>query len=316
MIEIGKDIDYAVNKLKDGGIVGIPTETVYGLGCNALNESSVKKIFKLKSRPKNDPIICHTNSVEKIRKYVDHFPKNAEILARKFWPGPLTILLRKNKLIPDIITSKSEYVGFRIPNNKITLSVLGKLDFPLAAPSANKFEYISPTNPQHIIQNFNDGIDYILDDGNCLIGIESTILGFEKEKTVIFRLGGITLEDIEKSIGKCYINKDKVKIPGSFKKHYSPNKKVYIGDIKKLSKKFEKKKIGILSFNKKYKFVDEKYQIVMSEKSSLYEASQNFYSSLYILDNLEIDLIIASYLPNNNIGRSINDRLKKCSENG
>ena len=316
MIKIGKDINYAVNKLKDGGIVGIPTETVYGLGCNALNESSVKKIFKLKNRPKNDPIICHTNSIKKIIKYIEHLPKNAEILARKFWPGPLTILFRKNKLIPDIITSKSEYVGFRIPNNKITLSVLDKLDFPIAAPSANKFEYISPTNPQHIIQNFNDGIDYILDDGNCLIGIESTILGFEKEKTVIFRLGGITLEDIEKSIGKCYINKDKVKIPGSFKKHYSPNKKVYIGDIKKLSKKFEKKKIGILSFNKKYKFVDEKYQIVMSEKSSLYEASQNFYSSLYILDNLEIDLIIASYLPNNNIGRSINDRLKKCSENG
>ena len=176
MIEIGKDIYYAVNKLKDGGIVGIPTETVYGLGCNALNESSVKKIFKLKSRPKNDPIICHTNSVEKIRKYVEYFPKNAEILARKFWPGPLTILFRKNKLIPDITTSMSEYVGFRIPNNKTTLSVLDKLDFPLAAPSANKFEYISPTNPQHIIQNFNDGIDYILDDGNCLIGIELSLI--------------------------------------------------------------------------------------------------------------------------------------------
>jgi|TARA_B100001063_G_scaffold243707_1_gene274925 L-threonylcarbamoyladenylate synthase len=316
MIEKGTDSNYAVKKLIDGGIVAIPTETVYGLACNALNTEAVRKVFEIKNRPKNDPLICHTDSVNKIKKYVIDFPKEAEIVAETFWPGPITILLKKNNLIPDITTSNSDYVAFRIPDNKITLNILKELDFPLAAPSANKFEYISPTNTDHVSLNFKVGIDYILDGGICSVGIESTIISFEKNKIMIHRLGGVTLEEIKKKAGNCLIKANKKNLPGQFKKHYSPNKKVYVGDIKKLYKKFKNKKVGILCYDKKYNFIDENNQILLTEKSSLNEASKNFYSSLYILDNLEdIDLILTSYIPNSLIGRSINDRIKKCSEN-
>ncbi len=316
MIKKGKDIKYAIKKLVDGGIVAIPTETVYGLACNALNEQAVMKVFKIKNRPKNDPLICHTDSIKKIKKYVIDFPKYAEIIAEKFWPGPITILLKKNNLIPDITTSKSKYVAFRIPNNDTTLNILKELDFPLAAPSANKFEYISPTNPNHVKLNFKEGIDYIIDDGDCSVGIESTIISIENNKIIIHRLGGITYEEIKNKIGNCSVKKNKKNLPGQFKKHYSPNKKVYVGDINKLYKIFKNKKIGILCFDKKYDFIDKEFQILLSKNSSLKEASKNFYSSLYILDNLkEIDLILISYLPDSMIGKSINDRIKKCSEN-
>ena len=317
MIEIGKDSNYAIKILMRGGIVSIPTETVYGLACNALNEEAVSKVFKIKNRPKNDPLICHTDSIKKIKKFVINFPKDAEIIAEKFWPGPITILLEKNNLIPDITTSNSDYVAFRIPDNKITLNILKELDFPLAAPSANKFEYISPTNPNHVNLNFKKGeVDYILDDGNCSIGIESTIVSFENNELIIHRLGGITYEEIIKTSGRCSIIENKKNIPGQFKKHYSPNKKVYVGKINQLYEEFKNEKIGILCFDKKYDFIDEKRQIILTENSSLEEASKNFYSSLYILDNLnDIDLILTSYLPNSLIGRSINDRIRKCSEN-
>ena len=316
MIEKGIDSNYAIKKLMDGGIVAIPTETVYGLACNALSDKAVSKVFEIKKRPKNNPLICHTDSVKKIKRYVIDFPKKAEIIADKFWPGPITILLKKNNLIPDITTSNSKYVAFRIPDNKITLNVLKELDFPLAAPSANKFEYISPTNPDHVSLNFKEGVDYILDDGNCSVGIESTIVSFDKNDIIIHRLGGVSLEEIKERVGRCSIKENKKNIPGQFKKHYSPIKKVYVGEINKLYKKFENKEIGILCFDKKYNFIDKKNQILLSKKSSLKEASKNFYSSLYILDNLKsIDLILTSYLPNTSIGKSINDRIKKCSEN-
>jgi len=317
MIETGKNSNYAIKILMDGGIVAIPTETVYGLACNALDEEAVNKVFKIKKRPKNDPLICHTDSIKKIKKFVLNFPKDAEIIAEKFWPGPITILLKKNNIIPDLTTSNSEYVAFRIPDNKFTLNILKELDFPLAAPSANKFEYISPTHPDHVNLNFNKGeVDYILDDGNCSIGIESTIVSFENNELIIHRLGGITYEEIIKNIGKCSIKENKKKIPGQFKKHYSPNKRVYVGKINKLYNKFKNKKIGILCFDKKYDFIDEKCQILLTENSSLEEASKNFYLSLYKLDSLnDIDLILTSYVPNFSIGRSINDRIRKCSEN-
>ena len=317
MIETGKNSNYAIKILMDGGIVAIPTETVYGLACNALDEEAVNKVFKIKKRPKTDPLICHTDSIKKIKKFVLNFPKDAEIIAEKFWPGPITILLKKNNIIPDLTTSNSEYVAFRIPDNKFTLNILKELDFPLAAPSANKFEYISPTHPDHVNLNFNKGeVDYILDDGNCSIGIESTIVSFENNELIIHRLGGITYEEIIKNIGKCSIKENKKKIPGQFKKHYSPNKRVYVGKINKLYNKFKNKKIGILCFDKKYDFIDEKRQILLTENSSLEEASKNFYLSLYKLDSLnDIDLILTSYVPNFSIGRSINDRIRKCSEN-
>jgi L-threonylcarbamoyladenylate synthase len=315
MKNIGKNINIAISNLKKNNIVVIPTETVYGLGANALSKKAIKKIFKLKNRPSNNPLICHTNSIEKISNFVKKIPEKAKILGLKYWPGPLTIIFEKKNIIPDITTSNLKTVGFRIPNNKITLKILQKLDFPIAAPSANMFSYISPTKTDHVIQNFKNGINYILEDGKCSLGIESTIIGFKKNRSIIYRLGSLTIEEIEKTIGKVeYKESNIISMPGSFKKHYSPNKKLYIGNVNKLININKNKKIGILCFNKKNKLIDKKLQIVLSKKSSLKEASKNLYSSLYLLDNMEIDIILTTLLPNKSIGKSINDKIIKSGE--
>ena len=314
MIKSGKNIDYASRMLKDDGIVVIPTETVYGLGGNAININSINKIYSLKKRPKNDPLICHTDSIDKILKHVNKIPETAYKLAEKFWPGPMTIIFEKNNIIPDLTTSNLNTVAFRIPKKKITLELFKSLNFPVAAPSANIFGYISPTSIEHVHKNFSNGVDYILDGGNCNLGIESTIIGLKKNKILVYRLGSLILNDIKK-IGDIELFNNEENYPGSFKKHYSPRKKLYIGDIKSLCESYQDKKIGILCYDKKYEYVDKKKQIVLSDKSCLNEASRNLYSSLYKLDNMKnIEIIISSLLPNDFIGRTINDRLKKSAE--
>ena len=317
MIRVGKSIKESINNLKKGKIVAIPTETVYGLGVNALDQDAVDKVFKLKKRPYYDPLICHTDSINKVKEFVKTFPRKAEILAKNFWPGPLTILLEKKKIIPDITTSKLKRVGFRIPNNKLTLGVLEKINFPVAAPSANPFGYISPTLPKHILNMFKNDISYILDDGGCSVGIESTIVGFENNKTLVYRVGGITIEKIEKVIGKVEIFEKNITFPkssGMLKNHYSPKKDLIIGEIKTLMKKYKNNKIGILSYNKYYEGVNFKNQIILSKNLNLEEASRNLYKSLHLLDSMNIDLILTSLLPNHDIGKSINDRIIKASK--
>ena len=317
MIRVGKSINESINNLKNGKIVVIPTETVYGLGVNALDEKAVDKVYKLKKRPYYDPLICHTDSIHKVKNFVKTFPRKAEILAKNFWPGPLTILLEKKKIIPDITTSKLKRVGFRIPNNKLTLSILEKINFPVAAPSANPFGYISPTLPKHILSMFKNDISYILDDGGCDVGIESTIVGFENKKTLVYRVGGITIEKLEKVIGKVEIFKKNITFPessGMLKNHYSPKKDLIIGEIRTLIKKYKNNKIGILSYNKYYEGINFKNQIILSKNLDLEEASRNLYKSLHSLDNMNIDLILTSLLPNKGIGESINDRIIKASK--
>ena len=315
MIKIGKNIDFAKDKLDKGGLVAIPTETVYGLGGNALNLESVDKIFNLKNRPSNDPLICHTNSISKIEKYVNEIPDVAYKLAEKFWPGPLTLIFEKKEIIPNKTTSNLKTVGFRIPNKEITLDLLKNLDYPISAPSANKFGYISPTRTEHIFKNFSQGIDYVLDGGACELGIESTIIGFENKNTIVYRLGSLVVEDIEKCVGDITIYSNEESFPGSFKSHYSPSKKLYLGDIKMLKDKFKNKRIGVLCFDKYYDFIKEKNQILLSKNSSLFEASKNLYSSLYELDNMKnIDIILSSLVEDTLIGRTINNRLIKSAE--
>ncbi|MEL0009192.1 MAG: L-threonylcarbamoyladenylate synthase [Flammeovirgaceae bacterium] len=316
MIKIGKDLDFAKDMLDNGGLVAIPTETVYGLGGNALNIDTIDKIFKLKKRPSNDPLICHTNSLSKIKRYVKQIPDKAYKLSEKFWPGPLTLVFEKKDLIPNKTTSNLNTVAFRIPDKEITLKLLSSLDYPLSAPSANKFGYISPTTTDHVYKNFDDGIDYILDGGRCELGIESTIIGFENNKTIVYRLGSLITEDIEKCVGEIALYSKKENFPGSFKSHYSPQKKLYLGDIEILANKYQNKRIGILCFDRYYDFVNEENQIILSKKSSLIEASKNLYSSLYKLDNMKnIDIILTTFVEDTLIGKTINNRLLKSAEN-
>ena len=172
MAAIGSDITVAKQYLIKGELVAIPTETVYGLAGNALDEKAVLSIFSVKNRPSFDPLIIHTDSLEKIHRFVSEFSDDALKLAKAFWPGPLTLLLPKKDIVPDLVTSGLDHVAVRIPDHKLTLELLSELDFPLAAPSANPFGYISPTNPNHVNAQLGEAIPYILDGGECGVGIE------------------------------------------------------------------------------------------------------------------------------------------------
>lgn len=310
---IGTDINVAAQLLNEGKIVAIPTETVYGLAANALDTKAVIKIFEAKNRPTFDPLIVHTYSISEIEKWVTHFPEKAKILAEKFWPGPLTLLLNKKDVIPDVVTSGLNTVGIRIPNHFLTIELLKKLNFPLAAPSANPFGYVSPTCAKHVYDQLGKKVDYILNGNSCKVGIESTIIGFENERPTVYRLGGLSIEEIENCIGKVNIelnNSSNPQSPGMLKSHYAPLKKLVYGNIEELIEKYKNKKIGIISFYKKFPC----YNIVLSPEKSITKAAENFFSAIRIMDaNDEVEIIICELFPEEGLGRALNDRLKRAA---
>ena len=316
MAETGKDIIKAKELLLKGELVAIPTETVYGLAANAFIGKAVSKIFEVKKRPSFDPLILHSYDLEKIKDYVSDIPDKAYTLADSFWPGPLTIIFPKKEVIPDIVTSGLPNVAVRIPNHPLTLELLNELSFPLAAPSANPFGYISPTNPSHVEAQLGDKISYILDGGACQVGIESTIIGFEGNNPVIFRLGGINIEEIEKKIGKLKImphSTSQPQSPGMLKSHYAPKKKVIIGKIEALLLQNPPFDIGLLTFTDIYPQVPKEKQVILSASGDLNEAATNFFAGLRYLDNLPIKIIFAELLPEYGLGRAINDRLRRAA---
>ena len=313
MAGIGKDIKKAQELLEQGELVGIPTETVYGLASNALNVTAVGKIFKVKDRPQFDPLIVHVADLHQTKNYVEEIPDQAYQLAEKFWPGPLTILLKKKNIIPDLVTSGLDTVGIRCPDHALTLQLLRALDFPLAAPSANPFGYVSPTTPDHVNTQLGKKIAYILDGGPCKIGVESTIIGFEENEPVIYRLGGLSIERIKSVVGKFSMQTHSAsnpKAPGQLESHYAPRKKVIVGNIELLLKQYPIHSSGILSFQKDY---NAPHQIILSPSGDLDEAAQNLFTSLREFDKMSIDIILAELVPEEGLGRAINDRLRRAS---
>ncbi len=309
---ITQDLFYALACLRRGELVGLPTETVYGLAGNAFDRQVVSQIFEAKNRPHFDPLIVHTDRLEKIFDFVEYMPPKAQLLAQKFWAGAITLVLPRKPIIPDLVTSGLETVAVRIPNHSLALRVLAALDFPLAAPSANPFGYVSPTQAQHVEDQLGIKIGCVLDGGNCEIGIESTIVGFENEQALIYRQGGITVEQIEAVIGKVQAqphSSSQPKAAGMLASHYSPKKPFFIGHIPFLLEKYHKQKIGVLSFEKNYGF---ERQIILSEKGNLAEAAQRLFWAMRELDSMDIELIISELVPEMGLGRAINDRLRRA----
>ena len=313
---IGKDIKKAIEILNKEQLVAIPTETVYGLGGNALSSKAVAEIFKVKNRPSFDPLIIHTDSLEKVEKYVKSIPEKAMLLAREFMPGSLTLLLPKEDIVPDLVTSGSPLVAVRLPHHPMTLELLSNLDFPLAAPSANPFGYISPTSAQHVDNQLGKKIPYILDGGSCEVGLESTIVGFEGEKAIVYRKGGLAVEAIEAVIGSVKVlnhSTSNPKAPGQLKSHYAPQTPFQIGNPNELFNEHKGKKIGVISFSKEYEQVPAENQVVLSALGDFSEAARNLFAGMRHLDSLNLDLIIAELLPEKDLGRAINDRLKRAA---
>ena len=316
---ISNDIQKAIALLSNEELVAIPTETVYGLAGNIFSKKAIKRIFETKKRPFFNPLIVHISSVALLETIVSEVPEKAKILANTFWPGAMTLVLKKHKNIPDIITAGKDTVAVRVPNHPITIALLKQLPFPLAAPSANPFNNISPTKPAHVERYFKNDIKMVLDGGTCKNGIESTIIGFENDEPIIYRLGALAMEDIEAVIGKIKIKNKKEEnpdAPGMLDKHYSPlTTTILTTDIASEIRKHTKKKIGILAYNSSFKNNAVAIEIILSKNSNLKEAASKLYAGLHELDHLNLDVIIAEKLPETGLGKSINDRLQRAAFN-
>lgn len=311
--QTGKNIDSAVNLLREGKLVAIPTETVYGLAGNALNTEAVLAIFKAKERPHFDPLIVHVHDLDQVEKYAYWGDDRLRKLAERFWPGPLTLLLPKKDVIPHLVTSGSDKVAIRVPANELTLEVLRKIDFPLAAPSANPFGYVSPTNALHVQKQLGEKIDYILDGGDCKVGLESTIIGVEDDELCVFRLGGLSLADLEQVVGKVELrinNSSDPKAPGQLKSHYAPAKKLFFGKVENLLKEHIGKKIALIGFGEMKESVD--FNFNLSQDSNIDEAARNLFRILREADESEAEIVIAGPVPEQGLGLAINDRLKRA----
>ncbi len=312
--EVGKDIAKCRELLTRGLLVAIPTETVYGLAANALDADAVLRVFEVKQRPRFDPLILHGADRDRLAEYVQNFPDWAVTLANEFWPGPLTLVLPKREIIPDIVTSGLDAVAVRVPLNPLTHELLTQIEFPLAAPSANPFGYVSPTTPQHVMDQLGGKISYILDGGECSVGIESTIVTEQHGHIYILRLGGTSVEEIEGVIGPVTISigpNDEGHSPGSLKYHYATRTPLKLGPID-LSK-YDPHTIGILSFQTRYAEIPPEHQIVLSTSGDLRKASKYLFAAMRHLDSLNLAAILAEEFPETGLGRAINDRLQRAS---
>lgn len=311
------DIAKAVTLLNNESLVAIPTETVYGLGGNIYSDTSIKKIFELKKRPLYNPLIVHIKSYNELDKVASFIPEKAKILAEAFWPGPLTLVLKKQKNISDLITAGKDTVAVRVPNHPLTLALLQELDFPLAAPSANPFGSISPTTAAHVASYFNANQLFVLDGGACAKGIESTIVGFEEEQPVLYRAGATSIAAIEALVGALKIvTKDDVApvAPGMLTKHYAPSTPtIFSSDVATSLLQHNNKRIGVLSFCQFYNDSKIVHQEVLSRIGSLDEAASQLYAAMHELDSKKLDLLIVEQFPNEGIGVAINDKLKRAS---
>lgn len=310
---VGTSASEAAQLLSKGKLVAIPTETVYGLAGNALSADAVVSIFEVKGRPRFDPLIVHVPSWETAARYVKDVPPVAEKLARTFWPGPLTLLLPKQDIIPDLVTSGLPRVGLRCPDHPLTREVLNAIDFPLAAPSANAFGYVSPTTAAHVKKQLSRKIPYILDGGPCKVGIESTIIGWELDQPVIYRLGGVSVEAIEQVTGPVIVqaySSSRPQAPGQLQRHYAPAKPFYLGTIDELIRQHKIDRPGILTFRSKRR---GPHSFTLSPTGDLHEAARNLFGMLRELDQLDVQAVVAEEVPDRGLGRAINDRLRRAA---
>lgn len=310
-------LEECANLLRNDELVAVPTETVYGLAGNALSETAVRKIFSVKGRPLIDPLITHFKSAQEAFSLVKS-NDTAQVLASAFWPGPLTLVLEKTPIIPDLVTAGLNSAAVRVPHQPIMQSLLHKLDFPLAAPSANPFGYVSPTRPEHVAQTLGSKIGAILDGGNCQHGIESTVLDVRNPEIIhILRPGPIGAEQIEELLG-CAVhnaaNFDSAGAqtsPGQLSKHYSPKTKIVIMEHGQLE--FTARTGEATVANKKPASVDQEHVYWLSDDGNLETIARNFFDLIQKLDRMNYKRLIIESAPNRGIGIALNDRLRRAA---
>jgi len=321
--------------LQAGKLTVFPTETVYGLGADALNPDAVAMIFEAKQRPLHDPLIVHVASIKQVTALTDHLSEKAVHLMETFWPGPLTLVLPKSNQVPDIVTAGNHTVAIRMPANPLALQLIRTAGVPVAAPSANLFGRTSPTTAGHVKSQLSGSYAALIDGGTCRVGVESTVLSLTTETPVILREGGLAREDIEEAIGTVLSHEEegvtKYDGPGMLPDHYAPTTPLRLVDD--IEQYMGSPRVGKLYFQnrpqkqsnsqrqssqQKQSFpqaADEAVRI-LSPRGDVREAAINLYHRMQELDAMELDLIVAEFAPNHGLGRAVNDRLKKASQKG
>lgn len=309
----GEQIAIAAQHIREGKLVAFPTETVYGLGANALNPHAVARIFELKERPAFDPLIVHIADINDIERLTSKKDERVNKLAARFWPGPLTIILPKSNLVPDIVTSGLETVGIRMPDHPVALELIRLSGCPIAAPSANKFGQLSPTKARHVSKQLPD-VDFLLDGGQARVGIESTIIRLNDSGFEILRHGFITREEIE-----CFLpyhelpqeEKNNIVSPGMLKSHYSPEKPIYLASDLNINS-IDRSKAAHLSLKGEnaggYRITE-----ILAPDGNLSTAAVNLFAAIHRLEESDVDFIVAEPVPEKGIGIAIMDKLRKAA---
>lgn len=313
---ITDSIEIIKKDLLESKVIGLPTETVYGLAANAFDEEAIQEIYRIKGRPSTNPLIVHIGNFTQLKTVAKEIPEKLFLLAEQFWPGPLTLLLPKRGEISASVTAGFPNVGVRMPNHPKALELLNQIPFPLVAPSANISNRISPTTAQHVEKYFAD--IHTLEGGECISGLESTILGIEGGEIAVYRWGAIGREEIEKLVGKV-LNRTQAThstpAPGMSKKHYAPKCPLVVSQEPGLLLSLSmRQRVGVIWFKEvKWEFPQVICNEVLSNSGDLKEAGKNLYQTLHRMEELSLDLIIAERMPEEGLGLSINDRLDRAS---
>jgi L-threonylcarbamoyladenylate synthase len=311
-------IESASSMLLNGEVVAIPTETVYGLAGNALDKNAVAKIFEAKNRPSFDPLIVHGPSVEALEE-VAFFDAKAKALFERFAPGPLTLVLPKKEILPDLVTSGHPTVAVRIPNHVLTLDLMNRTGLLLAAPSANPFGFTSPTTSKHVQSQLDGVIAGVLDGGQCKVGVESTIVDLSGQDPRILRLGGMAYESLEEFLGPIPVqtSSSNPKAPGMLIAHYNPGVTVILCSSKEeaLHLYSSDKDSGLLWFGPLIHGNTRHERILnLSERNDDIEAAQNVFSHLRTMADLGVLRLYTFELPEKGLLRAVNDRLRRAAQ--
>ncbi|MFG3029170.1 L-threonylcarbamoyladenylate synthase [Streptomyces sp. NPDC048253] len=313
------DIDKAAGVLRAGGLVALPTETVYGLGANAEDPAAVTRIFQAKGRPPSHPLIVHIGGAEHLGDWVEEVPATARLLAERFWPGPLTLVLRRGRRVPLDATRGLETVAVRMPDHPLALALLSAFGGGVAAPSANPFGSVSPTTANHVRAELGDAVDFVLDGGPCEIGVESTIVDATSEIPSDLRPGGVTREDLEALLG-CPLavpSTSRVRVPGQHPSHYAPRARVVLVEPDKVVAEAElAQKLGHqvgVFLPPSLAVAPVKAHAVVAVPPSMAAYARGLYGFLRELDQQGCDLIVASLPAEEGLGLAIANRLRRAA---
>lgn len=310
------DIAIAAERLRQGGVVAFPTETVYGLGANALDADAVAQVFEIKGRPRFDPLIVHIAEADTVTDFASSVPDRARRLIDRFWPGPLTLVLPKRPCIADIVTAGLPSLAIRCPGHELARRLIRAAGVPIAAPSANRFGRVSPTTAAHVVEQLGDRVPLVLDGGPCTVGVESTVVSFveaDGEQPQLLRPGGVTLEDIEAAIGPVSMaapSSGRPASPGQLSRHYSPRTPLILSaaDPDPMPAK-----VGLLSLQPPASAAPYQRIEILSEQGCLREAAIHLFAAMRRLDAAGLDLIVARPVPEIGLGRAIMDRLRRAA---